>query len=120
MPDKKKPQDGSADPGEPEPQAPPPAAPAAAQAPGNGPPAAPAAPDPHARSPEDLAKGYARPYRDAVVHAECKLIVVLRADEAAMFARSPGVLGKIACPHCRSKRPVSEFTWRKGGQVVGT
>jgi hypothetical protein len=126
MPDKKKLQDDlkalEADLGDPEAPQAPPAAPAGPQAPANAPPAAaPAAPDPQGRTPEDIAKGYARPYRDAAVHQTCKQIVILPPDYAAMFARSPGVLGTIPCPHCRgAKRPAKEFRWQKGGQVVGT
>jgi hypothetical protein len=126
MPDKKKLQEDlqalEADLAAPEVQPAPPAAPVAAQTPAGGlPAAAPPAADPLGRTPEDLARGYARPRRDAAVHAACGQLVILRKDEAEMFARSPGVLGTLRCPHCRNeKRPVREFKWQKGGQVVGT
>jgi hypothetical protein len=129
MPEKQKPQDdprkASDPPGEPEAQAGRTDPRAGLQGAANGSPgdapAQPPAPDPRGRTPEDLAKGYARPHRDAVVHASCGQIVILRPDYAEAFARSPGVLGTIPCPHCRGeKRPVGEFAWQRGGEVVGT
>jgi hypothetical protein len=90
----------------------------ALQEPGKGKDEALAKPDEHGRTEHDLAKGYRRPYRDAVVHAQCGIVTVLAPDVAAEMARNPGVLGVLRCPHCRARRPVAEFLWHGTTKTV--
>jgi hypothetical protein len=118
MPDPKSPPS----PPQPPQDAPPPApGPATSKPAPKAPDASQAAPDPWGRTPDDLAKGYQRPYRDAVLHARCGTLVVLRQDVAREFARSPGVLWTVQCPHCKTGRyPVGEFKWQGTDDVVGT
>jgi len=83
-------------------------------------PPGPEAPRGATKAPSAGPQGPALTTRDAVVHQDgCKIVSVLPREVAAVFARSPGVLGVIACPHCRRACPVAEFRWQAGGGVVG-
>jgi len=57
------------------------------------------------------------------VHKTCGQIVVLGKDVAEVFARTPGVLGTISCPHGCGRRPVGEYSWHGAaskGAAVGS
>jgi|GEM_PF-5415413 hypothetical protein len=76
----------------------------------------------------EAAKGYARPYRDAVVHVRrdgggkelrCPVTILPR-DHADFHARQPGVIDRVKCTACRATFSATEFVWNGGSEVVGT
>lgn len=68
----------------------------------------------------ERAKGFVRPLRTAYVHGKCGVITTMSADIAATYARQPDFYGSTYCVGCRMHLPVSEFTWDKDGQAVGS
>lgn len=71
-------------------------------------------------SPEERAKGFVRPVRDAYKHATCGGVTTMASALAETYARDPSFYGATYCVHCRKHLPVAEFTWDKDGTVVGS
>jgi hypothetical protein len=64
--------------------------------------------------PEERAKGFVRPYRDAYRHLTCSSITGMRRDIAETYARDPYFYSGTFCATCRAHFPVGEdgeFTW---------
>lgn len=71
-------------------------------------------------SEEERAKGFVRPVRRAYVHAKCGAVTTMSLSLAETYAREPEFYGSTYCVTCCMHRPVSEFTWSNGGEVVGS
>lgn len=71
-------------------------------------------------SPEELAKGFVRPFRDAYRHETCGSVTTMGHDLSATYARDPSFYGATYCCVCRMHKPVSEFRWTADGEVVGS
>lgn len=75
-------------------------------------------------SPEELAKGFIRPVRDAYTHTTCGTVTTMSRDLAQTYARDPHFYGNTYCCACRRHVPVAECTWYEHdgstGPVVGT
>lgn len=75
-------------------------------------------------SPEEVAKGFVRPYRDAYIHDQgCGTLTRMNVAIAATYARDPHFYGSTYCVGCRKHRPVGpagEFTWEGTTDRVGT
>lgn len=78
-------------------------------------------------SPEERAKGFVRPYRDAYRHEACGKITTMGRALAETYARDPSFYSGTFCTHCRDHFPVGEdgeFVWYemdgRGGPKVGT
>jgi hypothetical protein len=83
-------------------------------------------------SPEERAKGFVEPYRDAYVHMQCPTpatppnltITTMGRALSETYARDPSFYGATYCCHCHMHRPVSEFRWYEMdgtlGPVVGS
>jgi hypothetical protein len=71
-------------------------------------------------SDEELARGYVRPYRDKYRHAKCGTETRMGEKLSATYARQPSFYGATYCVACQAHFPVSEFTWVKDGQTVGS
>lgn len=78
-------------------------------------------------TPEERAKGFVRPVRDAYRHLKCGKITMMGRDIAETYARDPGFYSGTFCTTCREHFPVGEngeFTWYEmdgtEGQKVGT
>lgn len=70
-------------------------------------------------SEQERAKGFVRPLRTTYVH-NCGAVTTMSTDIAETYARQPDFYGSTYCVACRMHLPVSEFTWDKDGQVVGS
>jgi len=70
--------------------------------------------------PEEIAKGYVRPFRNKYVHSKCGVVTVMGDALSETYARNPKFYGATYCVGCRMHLPVSEFTWDKDGEVVGS
>lgn len=70
--------------------------------------------------PEELAKGFVRPYRDAYWHLACDTLTRMGHMLSETYARDPKFYGATFCCACKKHFPVSEFYWDKDGQVVGS
>lgn len=71
-------------------------------------------------SPEDLAKGYVRPYRSTYIHEFCGAATTMNTKIAATYAANPGFYGSTYCAKCCVHRPVGEngeFVWEDGTKV---
>lgn len=79
-------------------------------------------------SPEERAKGFVRPYRDAYKHSVCGKITTMARSIAETYARDPYFYSGTFCTTCRGHFPVGpddgEFTWYemdgREGPKVGT
>jgi hypothetical protein len=73
-------------------------------------------------SEEERAKGFVRPVRTSYIHMdpECRVVTRMGQELAETYARDPEFYGATYCVGCKMHRPVSEFTWMIGGDVVGT
>lgn len=74
--------------------------------------------------PDERAKGFIRPYRDAYRHAECGKITTMGRSLSETYARDPKFYSSTFCTHCNKHLPVAEFTWYEmdgtEGPVVGS
>lgn len=65
-------------------------------------------------TPEERAKGFIRPYRDAYRHLKCGKITTMSRVIAETYQRDPHYYGRTFCTTCRDHFPVGEtgeFTW---------
>lgn len=90
--------------------------------------------------PDERAKGFVRPYRDAyqhvgrsveVVHEPsfsvsrhreggCGSITTMGRDLSETYARDPTFYGATFCVQCNRHLPVAEFIWTADGETVGS
>ncbi|PDT71698.1 hypothetical protein CO683_00630 [Bradyrhizobium ottawaense] len=77
--------------------------------------------------PDERAKGFVRPFRDAYRHLKCGKITTMSRDIAETYARDPEFYTGTFCTTCRGHFPVGadgEFTWYEmdgaEGPKVGT
>lgn len=71
-------------------------------------------------SPEELAQGYVRPFRESYRHLVCGSVTTMGRDIAATYARTPTFYGSTYCCNCRKHLPVGEhgqFVWLDGAKV---
>ena len=88
-------------------------------------------------SKEDRAKGFVRPVRRAYVHVGidqiyekgvvvkrgangCGTRTVMALDIAEAYARNPKFYSVTFCCKCKTHRPLEEFIWEDGGEMVGS
>lgn len=71
-------------------------------------------------SEEERAKGFVRPVRRSYKHTSCGTVTTMGVALAETYARDPKFYGGTYCVHCQMHRPVYEFTWEPGGEVVGS
>jgi hypothetical protein len=78
-------------------------------------------------APDERARGFVRPFRDAYRHLKCGNITTMSRDIAATYARDPTFYNGTFCTTCRGHFPVGEageFTWYENdgseGPKVGT
>lgn len=78
-------------------------------------------------APDERARGFVRPFRDAYRHLKCGKITTMSRDIAATYARDPTFYSGTFCTTCRGHFPVGEageFTWYENdgseGPKVGT
>lgn len=78
-------------------------------------------------APDELARGFVRPLRDAYRHQKCGKITTMSRDIAATYARDPFFYNGTFCTTCRGHFPIGEdgeFTWYENdgsdGPKVGT
>lgn len=95
--------------------------------------------------PDERAKGFTRPYRDAYRHVGRLVNIVLNEEDmkdaciprshringcgtvttmgkalSETYARDPKFYGSTFCCHCQKHLPVSEFIWTRDGLEVGS
>ncbi len=72
-------------------------------------------------SEDERAKGFKRPRRTTYRHVDgCGGVTTITGAIVETFARDPGFYDGTFCSGCVMHRPVSEFVWTEGGEVVGT
>lgn len=71
-------------------------------------------------SPEAIAKGFIRPYRDKYIHDTCGGVTTMGIALSETYARDPKFYGATYCVHCRMHKPVGEFRWDSDLEVVGS
>lgn len=70
--------------------------------------------------PDERAKGFVRPYRDAYKHTTCGAITTMGRALSETYARQPSFYGATFCCSCNRHSPVAEFTWTLDGETVGS
>lgn len=90
--------------------------------------------------PDERAKGFVRPYRDAYKHVGrmeqlvndagedthtvrvggCGTVTTMGRALSETYARDPNFYGSTFCCHCNRHFPVAEFVWTADGAVVGS
>lgn len=71
--------------------------------------------------PDERAKGFVRPYRDAYRHADgCDGVTTMGRALSETYARDPNFYGATFCAHCNRHLPVDEFVWTADGERVGS
>lgn len=70
--------------------------------------------------PEELAKGFVRPYRDKYRHVPCGTVTSMGRLLSETYARDPAFYGSTFCVGCKTHFPVQQFVWDVDGQVVGS
>ena len=70
--------------------------------------------------PDERAKGFVRPYRDAYKHKTCGTVTTMGRSLSETYARDPKFYGATFCCECNRHLPVVEFTWTTDGQQVGS
>lgn len=70
--------------------------------------------------PDERAKGFVRPYRDAYRHTACGTVTTMGRALSETYARQPTFYGATFCVNCNKHLPVAEFTWTADGQTVGS
>ncbi len=88
--------------------------------------------------PDERAKGFVRPYRDAYKHVGrfvekerrlvdwrereggCGSVTTMGRALSETYARDPTFYGLTFCCHCNRHLPVGEFMWTADGQTVGS
>lgn len=64
--------------------------------------------------PEEIAKGYVKPFRDTYRHATCGTTTKMPDSTAETYARDPWFYGGTFCVRCSMHRDLEEFTWLDG------
>lgn len=70
--------------------------------------------------PDERAKGFIRPYRDAYKHVACGTVTTMGKALSETYARDPKFYGATFCCGCNRHLPVAEFVWTADGQQVGS
>ena len=70
--------------------------------------------------PDERAKGFVRPYRDAYRHSTCGRVTTMGRALSETYARDPKFYSHTFCVGCNVHLPVSEFVWTADGQQVGS
>jgi hypothetical protein len=70
--------------------------------------------------PDERAKGFVRPYRDAYRHAACGVVTTMGRALSETYARNPKFYGATFCCGCNRHLPVAEFVWTADGAEVGS
>lgn len=92
--------------------------------------------------PDERAKGFVRPYRDAYKHVGslewvedtfdgdgkkiprrrggCGSVTTMGRALSETYARQPSFYSHTFCVHCNQHLPVAEFTWTADGAQVGS
>jgi hypothetical protein len=70
--------------------------------------------------PDERAKGFVRPYRDAYKHVSCGTVTTMGKALSETYARDPKFYGATFCCGCNRHLPVAEFVWTADGQEVGS
>ena len=79
-------------------------------------------------TPEERAKGFAKPLRHSYIHAYpsetdrqvgCGGETMMGTAIAETYARNPRFYSGTFCAHCRAHFPLEEFTWAGGGELSG-
>jgi hypothetical protein len=70
--------------------------------------------------PDERAKGFVRPYRDAYKHDTCGTVTTMGRALSETYARDPSFYGATFCVACNKHLPVAEFTWTLDGERVGS
>lgn len=68
----------------------------------------------------ERAKGFVRPVRRSYVHEKCGVETTMDVALAETYARNPKFYGATYCCGCSAHFPVSEFTWSKTKERVGS
>lgn len=71
-------------------------------------------------TPEERAKGFARPVRKSYVHIACDGATTMGLSIAETYARDPKFYSKTFCVHCKGYFPVDEFRWTGTSLLVGS
>lgn len=70
--------------------------------------------------PDERAKGFVRPYRDAYKHLICGTVTTMGRALSETYARDPSFYTHTFCGHCNRHLPVDEFVWTADGEKVGS
>lgn len=70
--------------------------------------------------PDERAKGFIRPYRDAYKHLKCGSVTTMGRALSETYARDPKFYGATFCCNCNRHLPVTEFVWTADGETVGS
>jgi hypothetical protein len=72
-------------------------------------------------SPEELAKGFVRPYRESYFHVHgkypCGTVTTMGRPIAETYARNPHFYGATYCVACAKHLPLGEFEWFDGTKL---
>jgi hypothetical protein len=72
-------------------------------------------------TPEERAKGFVRPVRDAYKHLKCGTVTTMGRSIAETYARDPGFYNATYCIQCKGHFPVGEdgeFVWVPADNLV--
>jgi hypothetical protein len=70
--------------------------------------------------PDERAKGFVRPYRDAYQHRSCGTVTYMGRALSETYSRDPHFYSHTFCARCNRHFPVEEFVWDADGQQVGS
>lgn len=70
--------------------------------------------------PDERAKGFVRPYRDAYKHTTCGSVTTMGRALSETYSRQPTFYSHTFCVRCNKHLPVAEFVWTADGQQVGS
>lgn len=70
--------------------------------------------------PDERAKGFVRPYRNAYKHLTCGTVTTMGRALSETYARDPSFYGATFCMHCNKHSPVAEFVWTADDLMVGS
>lgn len=68
-------------------------------------------------SPEERAKGFVKPVRNAYIHS-CGVVTTMGSALAETYARDPHFYSGTFCCGCRAHFPLNQFTWDKDGEPM--
>lgn len=71
-------------------------------------------------SPEERARGLARPVRRSYVHLRCGTETRMSQDIAETYARDPKFYSGTFCVACREHLPLDQFRWSGTDEIVGS